>query len=51
MSLTTLVAGTAVVAATVVLAPLGLTAFAAAKLGYGPVILLNYNALREAVND
>ena len=51
VSLTTLVAGTAVVAATVVLAPLGLTAFAAAKLGYGPVILLNYNALREAVND
>lgn len=47
LSLSNLAAGTVVAATSVVVAPLGLTAFAAAKLAYGPVTFVNYEVIRR----
>lgn len=50
VSLSNLAAGALSIAISITLLPLGLVAFAAGKLGYGPVILLNYFRLGRAGN-
>ncbi len=50
VSMSNLAAGALSIAVSVALMPLGLVAFAAGKLGYGPIILLNYFKLGRAGN-
>lgn len=48
VSLSNLAAGLVTTAASLALAPFGLSAFAAAKIGYGPVTFVNFAALWKA---